>query len=69
MAKDNDRTIAGGHCGYGRRALERMHAELRAPGVSLVQLNVYAHNPRARRLYESLGYEVTGMKMTRRTEA
>lgn len=66
----DDITIAEVHRGngYGRRALELMHAELRERGVSLVQLNVYAHNPRARRLYESMGYVATGVKMTRRIE-
>jgi ribosomal protein S18 acetylase RimI-like enzyme len=63
----DDITIAEKHRGngYGRRALELMHAELRQLGARLVQLNVYAHNPGARALYERLGYEVTGVKMTK----
>lgn len=66
----DDITVAEAHRGngYGRRALELMHLELRRLGARLVQLNVYAHNPRARALYEALGYEVTGLKMTKRFE-
>lgn len=66
----DDITVAEVHRGhgYGRRALELMDIELRSIGVKLVQLNVYAHNPRARALYEELGYEVTGVKMTKLIE-
>lgn len=65
----DDITIAEEHRGngYGCGALELMHAELQRLGVRLVQLNVYAHNPRARALYERLGYEVTGVTMTKRS--
>ncbi len=67
----DDITIAQHHRGngYGGCALELMHTELRQLGVRLVQLNVYAHNPRARVLYEKLGYEVTGVKMTKHLDA
>lgn len=63
----DDITIAEDHRGhgYGARALALMHVELRRLGVRLVQLNVYAHNPRARAVYERLGYEVTGVTMTK----
>ncbi|MCB9649607.1 MAG: GNAT family N-acetyltransferase [Deltaproteobacteria bacterium] len=63
-----DITIAEPHRGhgYGRRALDLMHEVLQRMGVRVVQLNVYAHNPRARALYERVGYEVTGFTMTMR---
>ena len=52
--------------GHGRRALELMERELQGLGVELVQLNVYAHNPGARSLYDRIGYEVTGVKMSKK---
>lgn len=63
-----DITIAEPHRGHGHghRALELMHEVLHRMGVRVVQLNVYTHNPRARALYERLGYEVTGYTMTLR---
>ena len=63
-----DITISAEHRGrgYGRRALELMHVALRQQGVEIVQLNVYAHNPRAQALYEELGYGATGVTMTKR---
>ena len=49
--------------GYGRRALELFEARARALGLSRIDLHVYRHNPDAVRLYEKLGYRITGLKM------
>ena len=55
--------------GYGRRALILMEAELEGLGVSRVQLSVDAQNPRAKALYERVGYAVTGFRLTKRLGA
>ncbi len=52
--------------GFGECALRLMEGELDILGITLVQLNVYSHNPRAQALYERLGYLETGIKMSKR---
>jgi RimJ/RimL family protein N-acetyltransferase len=52
--------------GYGRRALELLELKLRGLGVEKIGLNVFGYNHAARALYEKMGYEVTGMGMTKR---
>lgn len=42
-----------------------MCVRTRPEQAKMVQLNVYANNPRARAVYERLGYEVTGVTMTK----
>jgi ribosomal protein S18 acetylase RimI-like enzyme len=46
--------------GIGTRMMEIAEADLIRRGYGLVVLNVNRDNPDARRLYERLGYEVTG---------
>lgn len=46
--------------GIGTLALRHADASLRAMGARRVYLEVEKHNPRAKALYESLGYEETG---------
>ena len=47
--------------GHGRGLLEVAIAWARAAGLSWIDLGVFAHNPRARRLYESVGFETVGV--------
>ena len=49
--------------GHARRAFEALEPFCRNLGVASIGLHVFAFNAPARRLYETLGYEVTGMTM------
>ena len=46
--------------GLGRLMMTHLHAKARQRGARQVRLRVHAANLRARRLYESLGYEYAG---------
>lgn len=52
--------------GLGRRVMELAEAAARRLGARDLELHVFAHNARARRLYESLDYRVTGVVMRKR---
>ena len=49
--------------GYGRALLAAVDAEVRAHGLSAVELNVFADNTRAVRLYETSGFAVVTQQM------
>ncbi|MFG1952621.1 GNAT family N-acetyltransferase [Micromonospora sp. NPDC048830] len=49
--------------GHGRRMIPLAEAEVGRLGHDQLGLNVFAHNTRAIRLYESLGFEVTNQQM------
>jgi ribosomal protein S18 acetylase RimI-like enzyme len=51
--------------GYGRAMMLAAEGELTRRGVSRLGLNVFADNAVARRLYESLGYQVTSQQMAK----
>jgi len=51
--------------GYGRQALELLEAKLRELGVRSIGLTVFGYNHAARALYEKMGYQITGMGMTK----
>lgn len=51
-----------GH-GYGRMAMELAEAEARAEGATEIGLNVFGHNHVARKLYDSMGYTATAIRM------
>ncbi len=51
--------------GYGRAIMRAVEAELRRRDVDRLGLNVFGHNTRAIRLYESLGFEVTAQQMAK----
>lgn len=52
--------------GYGRTALEEMNKRLFAAGILEVGLRVAANNGRAKKLYEQLGFEMTGFNLSKR---
>lgn len=52
--------------GYGRTALEEMNKRLFAEGILEVGLRVAANNGRAKKLYEQLGFEMTGFTLSKR---
>jgi ribosomal protein S18 acetylase RimI-like enzyme len=49
--------------GYGRVAMQLAEDHARANGASTLGLSVFGHNKAARGLYESVGYEITTIKM------
>lgn len=51
--------------GYGRAIMLAAERELAARGVTSLGLNVFGANTVARRLYESLGFEVTSQHMAK----
>lgn len=51
--------------GYARQALLEAEVVARDMGHATMVLNVFASNPGARSLYESLGYAVTNMNMAK----
>ena len=51
--------------GYGRALMLAAEDELRSRGVGRLGLNVFGHNPNARNLYESLGFAVTSVQMSK----
>ncbi|GAA2605321.1 GNAT family N-acetyltransferase [Dactylosporangium fulvum] len=51
--------------GYGRALMLAAEDQLRSRGVERLGLNVFGHNPNARNLYESLGFEVTSLQMSK----
>ena len=51
--------------GYGTRLMKCFEEAAMGLGVSKVSLNVFGYNHSARALYEKLGYEITGIGMTK----
>lgn len=51
--------------GYGRAIMLAAQRELAARGIYELGLHVFGHNPVAIKLYESLGYSVTGQTMAK----
>ena len=52
--------------GYGREAMQQLEEIARKMGLRGLELHVFAFNEGARTLYESLGYTVTGLNMSKR---
>lgn len=55
--------------GYGSQTLEALEEKVKASGIKTISLHVFGHNHIARALYEKMGYEVTGIQMTKRLPA
>jgi RimJ/RimL family protein N-acetyltransferase len=51
--------------GYGRAALQLLEDKAREMGKQRIALHVFAHNERARALYEDLGYKPTNIVMAK----
>jgi ribosomal protein S18 acetylase RimI-like enzyme len=51
--------------GLGRRLMETAEEWARQQGLPRISLSVGAHNELAQRLYETLGYEVDMLRMTK----
>ena len=49
--------------GYGRAAMQAAEAFAKEQGGAYLGLNVFGHNPVARRLYDSLGYQAMATTM------
>jgi len=51
--------------GYGTAALKLAEQKARELGKKRMGLHVFAHNPRARELYERMGYKATNISMSK----
>jgi ribosomal protein S18 acetylase RimI-like enzyme len=51
--------------GYGREAMQQLEEIARKMGLRGLELHVFAFNEGARTLYESLGYTVAGLNMSK----
>lgn len=49
--------------GYARQAMQELELIARGMGLRQLGLHVFAHNEKARALYESLGYNVASLNM------
>lgn len=52
--------------GLGKPAMAAMEAEMKRLGATSSALHVFGHNTAARRLYESCGYAITNIDMSKR---
>lgn len=52
--------------GLGKPAMAATEAEMKRLGATSSQLHVFGHNTAARRLYESSGYVITNIDMSKR---
>ena len=52
--------------GYGRQAMLLIEEKARELGLKSIGLHVFAVNTVARKLYESVGYEVSSLNMTKK---
>jgi RimJ/RimL family protein N-acetyltransferase len=51
--------------GYGTATLGLLEVKARELGKKRISLHVFAHNPRAKKLYETLGYKPTNITMAK----
>ncbi len=51
--------------GYGIQALRALENKLKELGVHKISLHVFGHNHAARALYDKVGYETTGILMSK----
>jgi ribosomal protein S18 acetylase RimI-like enzyme len=52
--------------GFGRAAMLAVEDKVRALGLDILSLHVFGYNTGARALYESLGYEITNINMSKK---
>ena len=51
--------------GYGRLAIAEVEKHVQEMGIFKISLNVFGYNHGARSLYEKIGYQITGIGMTK----
>jgi ribosomal protein S18 acetylase RimI-like enzyme len=51
--------------GYGKKMMESIEELIQEMGIDTVSLNVFGYNHAARKLYEKMGYQITGIGMTK----
>jgi ribosomal protein S18 acetylase RimI-like enzyme len=51
--------------GYGRQAMLELEHVARGMGLKQLALHVFAHNDAARALYESLGYQIASLNLSK----
>ena len=54
-----------GRKGYGRKVMERVEETVQEMGIDTVGLHVFGYKHAARTLYEKMGYQITGIGMTK----
>ncbi len=52
--------------GYGSQALEALEEKVTESGIEAISLHVFGHNQIAQTLYQKMGYQITGIQMTKR---
>ncbi|WEZ84072.1 GNAT family N-acetyltransferase [Rhizobium sp. 32-5/1] len=52
--------------GYGKRALDLLEARLASEGITEIRLRVASDNARAKHVYETSGFRITGINMSKR---
>lgn len=55
--------------GYGKQALSLLEQQLKAHGIEQVKLRVAYHNERALKLYQAVGFSITGFNMSKKIGA
>ncbi|MGF1698486.1 GNAT family N-acetyltransferase [Vibrio lamellibrachiae] len=51
--------------GYGKQAMEELEKQLMSVGIHQIKLRVAYHNKRAVKLYEKVGFTITGFNMSK----
>ena len=51
--------------GHGKKVMERIEKLIQEMDIDTVSLNVFGYNHAARKLYEKMGYQITGIGMTK----
>ncbi len=51
--------------GYGRQLMQQVEDLVLGMGIARLSLHVFGHNHVARALYEKIGYQITGIGMTK----
>lgn len=51
--------------GYGRQSLEELDKVAKEIGINKISLHVFAHNERALKLYEKMGFFATDINMSK----
>ncbi|HDM8146198.1 TPA: GNAT family N-acetyltransferase [Vibrio harveyi] len=53
-------------CGYGTAAISELEKQLQECGVEQIKLRVAYHNERALKLYQAVGFAITGFNMSKK---
>jgi|TARA_Y100001956_G_C3973241_1_gene121766 ribosomal protein S18 acetylase RimI-like enzyme len=54
---------------YGKQALSSLEHQLKAHGLEQIKLRIAYHNERAPKLYQAVGFSITGFYMSKKIGA